>query len=100
MNGNPLLASVGISIHTGIVVAGNVGSQSKMEYTVIGDTVNIASRLNGFAGGGDVIISQEVKERIRERIETEPLGAQSLKGKSQPVDIYKVTHIQNNHANA
>jgi adenylate cyclase len=99
MNGNPLLASVGISIHTGVVVAGNVGSQSKMEYTVIGDTVNIASRLNGFAGGGEVIISQEVKEKIGERIETEPLGAQSLKGKSQPVDVYKVTHILNNHAN-
>lgn len=94
LSGNPLLPCVGISIHTGVVVAGNVGSQTKMEYTVIGDSVNIASRLNGFAEGGEVVISQQVKDRIGGLAGTESIGPQTLRGKAQPVEVFKVTHMK------
>jgi adenylate cyclase len=94
VHGNPLLSVVGISIHTGLVVAGNVGSQSKMEYTVIGDSVNMAARLNGFAGPGEVVISRQVKERLSEPVQIQDMGSRVVKGKSDPVEIYQIKSLE------
>ncbi len=89
-NGNPLLCSVGIGIDSGIIVSGNIGSQIKMEYTVIGDTVNVASRLSDLAGSGEILISSDVMDGLGNKFIVESRPPQPIKGKPDPVETYNV----------
>ena len=59
---NPLLAQVGIGVNSGVAVAGDLGSEVKRQYSVIGDCVNVASRINALAAGGKTIISRSTRE--------------------------------------
>ena len=85
---------MGVGINSGIVISGNIGSQVKMEYTVIGDTVNVASRLNGLAGPGEIIISENVYEKVAHMVKAENLPPQTLKGKAESVKVYKVLGLK------
>jgi adenylate cyclase len=76
------------------VVSGNIGSAVKMEYTVVGDSVNVASHISNLAGPGEVFISQGIYDSIQDLIEVERLPARQLKGKSTPVPIFKVLSIK------
>ena len=79
----------GVGINCGEAIVGNVGTNFRMEYTAIGDTVNTASRLEGQAKAGTVIISKSVYERVKDKIECEDAGKVKLKGKAEELQIYK-----------
>ena len=85
---------VGAGIHFGKVVMGNVGSSRRMDYTCIGDVVNVASRLESetktFATA--ILVSKEVRDRIGSEFTCAHLGQVKVKGRAAPVEIYKVLH--------
>ena len=80
--------SFGVGVHCGTAVVGNIGCETRMDYTAIGDTVNTASRLEGKALGGQVVISEAMYRSLGDRLITEPLGEVELKGKAEPLQIY------------
>lgn len=85
----------GIGINSGEVVAGNIGSSKRMEYTAIGDTVNTASRICSVAKGGEILISEETKLRLKGDFLLEEAGEWSLKGKSGKIKLYRVLYDYN-----
>ena len=82
--GVPLRMRIGI--HCGLVLAGGVGSDLRMDYSVMGDSVNVASRLESSAVPGSVLISGEVARRTRGRFQLGTARLLSVKGKEQPVE--------------
>ena len=94
---NNLLQSVGIGINSGVVVSGNIGSSNKMEYTVIGDSVNVASHLNALAKPGEIILSKSVYVILGGIVKVEALSPQYIKGKTEPIETFKVLSIKEKH---
>ena len=84
---------VGIGVNTGRVIAGSIGGAGRLNFSVIGDPVNVASRVEAKTRetGDDVLITAETRDRLSTAIELEPRGSQVLKGKDEPVELYAPT---------
>ncbi|MBW2285766.1 MAG: adenylate/guanylate cyclase domain-containing protein, partial [Deltaproteobacteria bacterium] len=87
--------SVGVGINSGETVAGNLGSDKRMEYTVIGDNVNVASRLTSLAKAGEILISERTYEHFsrKEIFIVEQRGKVSVKGRKEGLNILNVTSL-------
>jgi len=83
-----------IAVNTGEVILGNIGSPKRMDYTAIGDPVNIASRLQAIAELGSVVISKATYEENRGAVQVRNLGRVVLKGKEKPIDVFEVQGIE------
>jgi adenylate cyclase len=84
---------IGVGVNTGIMIAGNIGSDAIMSYTVIGDAVNLGSRLESLNKqyGTRIIISDATRRALKGRYLYRPLGDVVVKGKSEPVAIFELT---------
>lgn len=92
-NGLPPI-KMGVGVNTGHLVAGYMGAKRRLEFTVIGDTVNTASRICGIAEGDQVLMSEATQRIVDGRIESRSLGTRQVKGREQNVGVYEALRVR------
>jgi len=85
---------VGVGVNTGIVTAGNIGSPKRIDYTVVGDAVNVASRMCASAKPGQVMISKSTAEELKGAFRLRRLRPLKVKGRSRALSVYSVAGIE------
>jgi adenylate cyclase len=83
------ILAIGVGVNTGLVIAGAVGGGGRLEYTVIGDAVNVAQRLQSEAEGGEIVASASTIAAAN-GIASEPIGPRQVKGREEPVEVFRV----------
>src|SRR5947199_2361941 len=80
-------------LNTGLVVVGSIGDNLRMDYTAVGDTTNVAARLQHAAEPGEILVSEATARLVRREVRLLSAGALSVKGKTDPVTAYKVLGV-------
>lgn len=93
-----LPVDIGIGVHTGVVVVGNIGSDRRTDYTAVGDAVNVAQRLEKLAKGGEILVSEAVWRRVRGSVEMHFEGERQLSGRQEPIHVYSVDRVSSTDA--
>jgi adenylate cyclase len=88
------MLGMGVGIAAGDVIAGNIGSDKRMEFTVIGDAVNTASRLQSIAASGKILVTNRILDKVEGLVEYSKLPPVPLKGKSEPMDVIEILHLK------
>lgn len=91
---NRPLMKIGIGINTGVVTAGYMGSEKQLSYTVIGDEVNLASRVMSVAQGMEILITRSTYERVKDYFIAKQLDSVMVKGKSKPIEVFQVLSLK------
>ena len=86
--------SFGVGIHYGEAVLGWIGTEKRLEYTAIGDSVNTAKRIQENAARNQILISKEAYERVKKDVQANPYAPLQVKGKSEPVEVYEVVGLK------
>jgi len=92
---NQAAIRIGIGINTGNVITGSIGSTRALQYTAIGDAMNVASRLVNVASSGEIIVSEDTYRYIAGRVEATELPPVKVKGKAEELKVYRVTGLRN-----
>ena len=84
----------GVGVNTGEVIVGNIGTEQLMNYTVIGDAVNVAQRLQSAARAGEVLLSDSTYAQVKDYVDAEPLPPMEVKGRKAPVHVYRLRAVR------
>ena len=85
---------IGVGINTGNVITGSIGSTRALQYTAIGDAMNVASRLVNVAGSGEIIISEDTYRQVAGRVDATQLPPVKVKGKAEELKVYRVVGLR------